>query len=117
MGQVKKVVDGKLRFASSRDIGEAFVSGDVPAGGARGAEQAWRGARRAAEPPACPVQRQPLQKVSAAVGNRGGNRPNEQSRPGRVERAVARSRYAGQRRPAETGPFQHRIGTPGASAA
>ncbi len=30
MGQDKKVVDGRLRFILARDIGEAFVSGDVP---------------------------------------------------------------------------------------
>ncbi|AXI46850.1 3-dehydroquinate synthase [Sulfitobacter sp. SK012] len=31
MGQDKKVVDGKLRFVLARGIGEAFVTGDVPA--------------------------------------------------------------------------------------
>ncbi|MDH2326338.1 3-dehydroquinate synthase [Cereibacter sp. SYSU M97828] len=31
MGQDKKVVDGKLRFILARDIGEAFISSDVPA--------------------------------------------------------------------------------------
>ena len=30
MGQDKKVVDGKLRFILARDIGDAFVTGDVP---------------------------------------------------------------------------------------
>ena len=30
MAQDKKVVDGRLRFILARDIGEAFVSGDVP---------------------------------------------------------------------------------------
>lgn len=31
MGQDKKVVDGRLRFVLTRDIGSAFVTGDVPA--------------------------------------------------------------------------------------
>ncbi|WP_136682832.1 3-dehydroquinate synthase [Falsirhodobacter xinxiangensis] len=31
MGQDKKVIDGKLRFILARDIGEAFISSDVPA--------------------------------------------------------------------------------------
>lgn len=31
MGQDKKVVDGQLRFILARDIGQAFVTGDVPA--------------------------------------------------------------------------------------
>ncbi len=31
MGQDKKVVDGRLRFVLARGVGEAFVSGDVPA--------------------------------------------------------------------------------------
>jgi 3-dehydroquinate synthase len=30
MAQDKKVVDGKLRFILARDIGAAFVAGDVP---------------------------------------------------------------------------------------
>ncbi|MHA6262059.1 3-dehydroquinate synthase [Arenibacterium sp. CAU 1754] len=30
MGQDKKVVDGQLRFILARDIGDAFVTGDVP---------------------------------------------------------------------------------------
>lgn len=32
MGQDKKVVDGKLRFILARDIGQAFVTSDVPKG-------------------------------------------------------------------------------------
>ncbi len=31
MGQDKKVVDGQLRFVLARGIGQAFVTGDVPA--------------------------------------------------------------------------------------
>jgi 3-dehydroquinate synthase len=31
MGQDKKVVDGQLRFVLARAIGDAFVTGDVPA--------------------------------------------------------------------------------------
>ncbi|MEM6564556.1 MAG: 3-dehydroquinate synthase, partial [Pseudomonadota bacterium] len=31
MGQDKKVVQGRLRFVLARDIGAAFVTGDVPA--------------------------------------------------------------------------------------
>lgn len=31
MGQDKKVVDGQLKFILARSIGEAFVTGDVPA--------------------------------------------------------------------------------------
>jgi len=30
MGQDKKVVDGKLRFILARDIGDAFITSDVP---------------------------------------------------------------------------------------
>jgi 3-dehydroquinate synthase len=30
MGQDKKVIDGKLRFILARDIGDAFVTSDVP---------------------------------------------------------------------------------------
>jgi 3-dehydroquinate synthase len=32
MGQDKKVVDGRLRFVLARDVGDAFVTADVPAG-------------------------------------------------------------------------------------
>ena len=31
MGQDKKVVDGKLRFIMAREIGQTFVTADVPA--------------------------------------------------------------------------------------
>jgi len=31
MGQDKKVVDGRLRFILARDIGDAFITSDVPA--------------------------------------------------------------------------------------
>ena len=36
MGQDKKVVDGQLRFILARGIGQAFVTGDVPAEAVRG---------------------------------------------------------------------------------
>lgn len=36
MGQDKKVVDGQLRFILARDIGDAFVTGDVPRDVVRG---------------------------------------------------------------------------------
>jgi 3-dehydroquinate synthase len=36
MAQDKKVVDGQLRFIMARGIGDAFVTGDVPAHVVRG---------------------------------------------------------------------------------
>jgi 3-dehydroquinate synthase len=39
MAQDKKVVDGQLRFILARGIGEAFVTGDVPADAVRGVLQ------------------------------------------------------------------------------
>lgn len=44
MGQDKKVVDGQLRFILARGIGQAFVTGDVPAEAVRGMlDEALRG--------------------------------------------------------------------------
>jgi 3-dehydroquinate synthase len=39
MAQDKKVVDGQLRFILARGIGEAFVTGNVPADAVRGVLQ------------------------------------------------------------------------------